>query len=322
MEPERQQLLQCAVSVFAHDGQPRTGHRLNLGLIRVMSLPRMADVSGFHDAKLREWAAEYERAKDLIAPYLPAFQLALESSQALAKALPPDTWFASAVESVTKAVQFQQQIVQQMALERQFLPVLATHGWLISPLAPADESFHLNGLYEAGGIPAVENYLLGELDNETCEAIVSEITEDRPAFAKWSGTFTKALDAQARGDHELAIPIWLAAIDGICGDELKTFQAYKELKKPTLRKNLKAKLMPTGPVPYEAMLEAWLVVLVGFSQGRYEGGPALLDRDAILHGRRPNIGTRKDAVQCLIALQVLEFLLRLRDQASQAKPIA
>lgn len=270
-------------------------------------------MSAFDDEQLREWAEQYEQAKKQIAPYLPALQQALETSQALAAAL-PDTWFASAVESASKAIQFQQQIVRQMAMERQFLPILATHGWLISPLAPADEPTHLHGLYEAGGIPAVEDYLLTGLDNDACETIVAELTNGRPAFRKWSATFAKALDAHARGDHELAIPVWVAAIDGICGEELKTFQTYSEVKKAALRENLKAKLMPNGPVTYQAMLEAWLAVLVGFAHGRCEGGPALLDRDAIMHGRRPNVGTHKDSVQCLIALQVLQFLLTLRDK--------
>jgi len=272
----------------------------------------MADMTGFDDARLREWAAQYEEAKKLIAPYLPAFQLALESAQELAKSI-PDTWFASAVESATNAIQVQQQILQQMAMERQFLPILATHGWLVSPLAPADEPSHLSDLYEAGGIAAVEDYLLAELDADTCGAIVAELSKSRPTFANWSVTFDKALDAQERGDHELAIPIWLAALDGICREELKTFQTFSEVKKPTLRKKLKTKLMAGVFVPHEPMLEAWLAVLLGFAEGGHRGGPALLDRDAVMHGRRPKIGTHKDSVQSLIALQVLAFLLELRD---------
>lgn len=199
---------------------------------------------------------------------------------------------------------------------REVFPILAAHGWLMSPRAHAGEPRHLHELYEEGGIDAVEAYLLDAIDSEDCSSIVAEL-KARPIFASWVRTFDKALEAQNRGDHELAIPIWLAALDRACSNQGLTTR-NKTYSQPSKKKRraIEQGLMPSVSGVYQPMMDAWVDVLSGFSLDSQKAGPAVLNRHAVMHGQRPDIGGRKDAIQCLLALQVLTWLLDVRDRAS------
>jgi hypothetical protein len=166
-----------------------------------------------------------------------------------------------------------------------------------------------------GGIDAVDRDLAARFDDGDFRAIVEDVTKRRP-FTRWAPTFEKALAAMARGDHELAIPIWLAAIDGVCTAELGV-KVYSQAPKPDGRESMRAMLLGDAPaMVWEPQIIAWLEVLVGFTGEPTATGVALLNRHAVMHGERPEIGTRKDAVQCLLALQVLAYLLDVRDRSA------
>jgi hypothetical protein len=195
-----------------------------------------------------------------------------------------------------------------LELERDFLPKLATHGWLLSPRGDADQPEQLHALYGAGGIAAVDSYFIEQLDADTCRAIVDEITK-AGVFKPWGPTFLKALAALERGDHELAIPVWLAALEFACARELRLKRVYNKPEEAK-RKVVEQELMRLSPV-YEPLVVAWLEVLLGFSGDRGRTA-AIFHRHAVMHGERPLIGTRKDALQCLLALEVLRYLIDAR----------
>jgi hypothetical protein len=194
-------------------------------------------------------------------------------------------------------------------LEREFLPELAMHGWLLSPSGPANQPQVLKALFQDGGIAAVDKYLIDLVDANACQVIVDNLTK-RPAFAPWRTVFNKAAAALQRGDHELAIPIWLAGLDSACLNELglSDFFSKGEAQQQVA---LTAQIDGLSEV-YEPIAIAWLKVLLGFS-GKRDQGPAILNRHWVMHGNRPHIGTHKDAVQCLLALEVLGYLLDTRD---------
>jgi hypothetical protein len=276
------------------------------------------------DEMIRRMAADLERAKKMVEPHLPsieaaftAYQQCLPSIQAAFTAYQQwermsATGFARAVELAAEMAQWHKRLVESMALEREFLPKLAAHGWLISPLAPWDEPERLHALYQTGGIEAVEKDLVESIDSADCRAIVEDVKRSRPVFGKWAATFDKALEAQERGNHELAIPIWLAALDGACVEELGMIRAYSDIRSKSKRMRV-TRLMENLSIVHEPLLRAWLDVLFGFSVESRDGGPALLNRHAVMHGKRPEVGSRKDALQCLLALQVIGYLLDVRD---------
>ena len=270
---------------------------------------------------MRKVVADLERTKEMFSPeQLDAFHAAASAAQNIAAVLPSPA-FLRAIQTATDYARWHNQLVEGMALEREFLPKMASFGWLISPLAPWDEPERLHTLYQNGGIAAVDRDLLG-LDADDCRALVDEITTSRPAFAEWTLTFGKALDAMARGDHELAIPIWLAAIDGICKSELR-IRVYSTVADESGRTAVQAQLLgEAANFAREPLVIAWLEVLVGFTGHRKGGTGALLNRHAVMHGLRPAIGTRKDALQCLLALHVLAYLLELRDKYSARAAVA
>lgn len=274
-----------------------------------MSTPKKPDWLSDHAV------LEFQRKLDA---YYPAIEAAvkdlqrlapmIEIAQAAARAIPPGF-----EESIRRAAEFSrlyadqyQRIIEGLALQRKFLPTLAAHGWLISPLAPADELERLHALYTKGGIDAVDADL-GGYDDEDCKAIVDDIIKARPSFSAWALTFQKALRAMERGDHELAIPIWLMAIDGVCAKEFGhgVFDGLGKMRKDQLREQLS----PEASVVYDVIALAWIQVIEGFTVGRRHRSRVVLNRQAVMHGSRPGIGTRLDAIQCLLALQVLAQLL-------------
>lgn len=271
--------------------------------------------SWMDDEMIRQAAADLVRVKKMIEPQLPSIYAAIGAAQSVAGIL-SDPGFARTIEMAADMAQFHKRVIAELELERDFLPKLAQHGWLISPLAPWNEPERLHALYRDGGIEAVEQDLVAGIDSEDCRAVVEDITKSRPYFATWAPTFDKALEAQERGDHELAIPIWLAALDGTCSEELG-IRAYSDIVSKRKRRKVKAGLMASLSVAHEPLLTAWLEVILGFSIESREGGPALLNRHAVMHGKRPEIGSRKDALQCLLALQVLGYLLNSRDRATE-----
>ena len=198
--------------------------------------------------------------------------------------------------------------------ERQLLPQLARRGWLISMGARWDEPANLLGVYSRGGFPAVEDHLMNRLSDDTCRNIVQSLAR-RPSFAPWQGVFIKALAAQERGDPELAIPIWLIALDGIVEAEIGLADIYS--KKPEIRRRaVEARLLPGQS--FRPIADAWLNVLAGLSRPARRQSSALISRHAVFHGDRPVIGSRRDSVQCIVALEVLHHLLAVADSAKAA----
>jgi hypothetical protein len=268
------------------------------------------------DEVLRKAVADFEAMKKLFEPDEALLKAFAEASQ-LANAF-SDSLFERAVKEAASLAAMQNRFVEDMKLEHEFLPRLAAHGWLISPLSPWDEPRRLRDLFEQGGIDAVESDLLASFDADDYRLIVADITKRRPSFGEWSATFEKAVAAMERGDDQLAIPIWLAALDGLCRAELAIHDVYSQMPKKPHRKAIETKLV--GGVVHnrqQPLVVAWLEVLLGLSVHNADPNVALLNRHAVMHGRRPHIGTRKDAIQCLLALQVLGYLLDLRDSLTE-----
>src|SRR4029077_285028 len=96
--------------------------------------------------------------------------------------------------------------------------------------APADLVDQLSSELRSKRIEQVEAELVEALNPDVCSRILDSLY-DREAFAKWKASFAKAIKAHAIGDYELAIPIWLVAIDGICREEIGISRVYSSVQK-------------------------------------------------------------------------------------------
>lgn len=229
--------------------------------------------------------------------------------------LKPDAGLLRILHESAAAARDWDRVLRGMAarkeMEGEVLPRLAAYGWLISPSGPASQPAVLHSLFEQGGVAAVDAYLIDLLDTNACRKIVSDATQPKMPFSRrWTRTFDKAMAAMERGDHELSIPIWLAALESACLRTFKLKRVYNAQAETTRRRVAVhwARLSKS----YEPLALAWTEVVIGVS-GRPRG-PAILNRHAVMHGDRPLIGSRKDAVQALLAMEVLGYLWKATTQ--------
>lgn len=197
------------------------------------------------------------------------------------------------------------------------LVLLAPRGWLLSPHLTIGVTTDLLALYDGEGIEAVDDAMLAGFDDEDCAVLLNDLCES-PVFSDWRGTLSKAFEAHRRGEYELAIPIWLIAIDGVCRRELNGVDVYG-LQSATgkradeVRRQILDRMGASAARLYEDLrdpeINALMVVFTGMGG---KGDPVVLNRNAVLHGDRPLIGDRRDSVQAIVVLDVLQWLLTLR----------
>lgn len=198
--------------------------------------------------------------------------------------------------------------------DRAALGQLAPRGWLISPSAPGGISQELVEQLKEDGIEAVEAGLMKDMDPSTCAEILTSLF-DRLAFARWRQVLQKAMAAHAAGDYELAIPVWLVAIDGICREELAVEEVYSRTQAKRKAKQLATSLSwPVLDGGREPLGQALVQVIAGFGAPKAKSTPAVLNRHRVLHGEVPEIGNEKDSIQCILVLQVLHFCLGFTEE--------
>lgn len=242
---------------------------------------------------------------------------------AMSRALPSAEQLASVARAGQGMVKILEHARRGRAAEKEILDQLAPRGWLISPSAPAEIAVDLLIESKRRGLDRVEKLLMEELRPDVCGEMLDSLY-DRTSFAQWKGTFGKALKAHAAGDFELSVPIWLLAIDGICGAELAISGIYSELQgKKGTAKLLRQLSWRTITGSADPLLLAVIQVVSGFGKSIGRGrNPVVLNRHAVLHGLIPTIGTEKDSIQCILVLEVLHFCLEMSDRskARQQRP--
>jgi hypothetical protein len=216
-------------------------------------------------------------------------------------------------EQAEKTARWMDHATRWRQVNQEVLPMLAAEGWLLPPMVSANLPSHLQALFKSGGFAAVEKDLLEGLDDESCELMIESL-DDRPAASRWRPTFGKALRAHSSGDYELAIPIWLVAIEGLWLAEVGVDGAFTKAQKQKERRRMQATLEPIEG-HQDLIVQAILDVLTGMGRDTRKGPlPTVLNRNAVLHGKVPEIGARKDSVQCICALQVLNYAFGRRPQ--------
>ena len=186
---------------------------------------------------------------------------------------------------------------EQKEIERQALKRLVPRGWLLSPSLAAAAPSKILAAIEEEGIDSVENDLIRLFDPDFCKEIIDECL-DRESYTVWEEKFGRALAAHRCGDFDLAIPIWLIAIDGILSAELSTEERRIEdvFTRVHRRKGLgiREAFGPTNPWT-DPLLDGLIGVLREFGRSKEEESSPnpVLRRHAIMHGETADFGSER-----------------------------
>lgn len=204
--------------------------------------------------------------------------------------------------------QIQRNFAEWDSSQEKAAKLLAPHGWLL-PLTIA-----LNGgarriikIAETEGIEAADAELMRVLGAEECHRIVGDCAQD-PAFALWRPHLAAAMGAHERGEYVLAIPVWLLVLDGVAHEHLASALArgsiFGQMSRRGRRKLLDAM---SNERTWSAYMTAFVRAICAVSEARSDmaRGNPVLNRHAILHGRDPDYGSRKQSVQCIVMLGAL-----------------
>jgi len=222
-------------------------------------------------------------------------------------------------QQMAQVARLVENVARQRDLYGEVYPLLAEQGWVVSPSTPALLLDELMIRVRRSGPAQINEWMVELYRPSLCRQSLEDCL-DRPSFAPWASTWRKAMMAHERGDPELAIPIWLLAIDGICATELGTADIFSKVGTRKKRNHLSANLAHTlaGDALYALEVEGLLRILFrlgrpGSIRSRDQDGDLLPRRHDILHGGVPSIGDEEYSIRCILVLAHLEWLLEARD---------
>jgi hypothetical protein len=211
------------------------------------------------------------------------------------------------------------QFAQQQELYAEVYPLLAERGWVESPSTPAILLDELMLRVRREGPEKINEWMVELYGPELCRRALEECL-NRPSFVPWSRTLQKAMAAHERGEPELAIPIWLIAIDGICAVEFGMPDIFSKVTRSKERERLEADLGYdiAGDALAGLEVDGLLRVLSRLGRGGSMGSgqpdaDVLPRRHDVLHGWVPSIGDEEYSIRCILVLANLKWMIELRD---------
>jgi hypothetical protein len=240
------------------------------------------------------------RQSDIFAELGRAFERATVSLRATAEA--------------AKSLEFEKRIQVWLTAQHRLLPILAGRGWVPSMHMVPRDLVEMLDVYNDKGGEALDRRMI-ELCGPDCLRSVASSTTG--VFAAWGPVFSKALRAHEGGDFELAIPIWLLAIEGIASVTLDQPRLFATVRQEKVRSRVADRLRIDGSV-FSEFSDAWVSAFLTVAKPTEHAGPAILNRNAVLHGQVPWIGTERDSVQGILFLDLFKSLL---DAATPKKSV-
>ncbi|MFW6046688.1 MAG: hypothetical protein ACOCP4_02715 [Candidatus Woesearchaeota archaeon] len=202
---------------------------------------------------------------------------------------------ADALKKANKSIQVLLKIMPEYLVE------LANLGWFISLDLTPRETSEIFSKLEEKNYQAIDNYMVSYVE-EKIQRIEKEIIE---AFPKRREPLKAGFRAFKKGEYYLAIPVFLAQIDGICVDSFDQhfFTSNERRKEKTrgkysvLNSNsvLNAFFEPTGRK-------------IEISKGKKEQhvrNKLIFNRHEIMHGIDNHYGNK---INCLKAISLLDYI--------------
>jgi hypothetical protein len=194
-----------------------------------------------------------------------------------------------------------------LAVWRDLLAVMAPRGWLIPFDYNMRDAADMLHTYSERGPEAVEARMIEDFRELSATGAMTKLAHN-PVLADWLLVLTMAASAHDRGEWPLAIPVWLMATEGMVRQYGIGIDDPYSIQAPASQRARRVRdlLAPSGSIAPPAA-EALLTVFAGLS--RSSSDPAVFSRHTVLHGRRPDIGSERDSIQCFFVLDVLVSLL-------------
>jgi hypothetical protein len=121
------------------------------------------------------------------------------------------------------------------------LALLAPRGWLVSPSLSLAAPGVMLELAQEKGVDTLERQLLRVFNRDRCRDILNDCY-DVPSFQRWRSKHDKALRAHRRGDYDVAIALWLIALEGIVRDELQIEQLFSKVRSKKVQARIRREL--------------------------------------------------------------------------------
>jgi hypothetical protein len=209
-----------------------------------------------------------------------------------------------AASESASSLDFGKRIQVWLAAQRRLLPILAARGWVLSMrMVPRDIAELLKAYDEQGG-DALDQRMVDLCRRDR----ITGIPNPTGAFAAWGPVLSKAARAHETGDYELAIPIWLLAIEGVVNVALNQPSLFTKVRQKRVQARVAGRLRVDGSV-FSEFADSWVDALSAIARPTRKAVPAILNRHSVLHGQVPTIGTEKDSLQGMLCLSLFEFLL-------------
>jgi hypothetical protein len=209
-----------------------------------------------------------------------------------------------------KSLELEKRIEVWLTAQRRLLPILAGRGWVPSMHMVPRDMVELLDIYKDQGGEALDRRMVHLGGPDSLRSIASSTTG---VFAAWGPVFSKALRAHESGDYELAIPIWLLAIEGIVKVTLDQPRLFATVRQKKVRSRVADRLRIDGSL-FSEFSDAWVSAFFTVANPTEHAEPAILNRNAVLHGQLPRIGTQRDSVQGMLFLDLFKFLLDAADR--------
>ena len=172
--------------------------------------------------------------------------------------------------------------------------------WLV--FLPIDEYIKLYGLHKIGKDQEIKNYLISaSKDKEYLQIFLNKVKQ-KSIFQKRASIIEDAIEAYKAGKHSLAIPVFLAQIEGLLWDYAEKMGIAKGTQ-ITPRKGKKRYANAADDLVENTILaESFSEEVVTYFLGK------LYTRDfrhAILHGRNISYQTEENSMKLLLFIHTL-----------------
>lgn len=184
-----------------------------------------------------------------------------------------------------------------------YLVSIANYGWYLDLQTDSNLSVRLANYIEDKELENVDNYLI-EYYSSSFEIIITKLSANHPQRQK---IFTEIKIAYENEYYNLAIPLILSQIDGVCYDYTKKLffiKNKKHEKNPYLPKVANELVVLNGEF-FKAFLSPFFNDAPLFArEENLELFPTAFNRHRVLHGLDTDFGTK---INCLKALSLLSY---------------
>ncbi|MFC6672515.1 hypothetical protein [Marinobacterium aestuariivivens] len=195
------------------------------------------------------------------------------------------------------------------------LLLLGSHGWYPDLEMEMPMLWHLEEEFSTGRVDSAETLLIEYFEGRMNKIQASVATR----FPHRSDLISSALDAHRKEAYELAIPVLLAQIDGICKEVAGDYLFMKDRKQPKPRTATYVSQFASDNFTYALLSPLATVLPVSASEKERGTNFTGLNRHMVLHGESLDYGTRKNGLKAISLLNYVSQVLSI-DTDDHAEP--